>query len=103
MRFRYRHDEVELVRLGLQRALGTAHIGHQRSVLYTRKTLDAAHHFVGIAHHGNGFRRCEGCHLDLGVTAFAERVDQRDLDVGRHKRRLVLEAVAGNDFIEVNA
>ena len=59
---------------------------------------DARHHFGGIGHLRHPLGRHERRRLDRGEARVGQQVDQRDLDVGRHHRLLVLQAVARADL-----
>ncbi|MNT09138.1 hypothetical protein D3C72_1439080 [compost metagenome] len=101
--FAHRHDQVDLVDLARQRAFGAAHIGHQHRVDHAFSSRDAMHDGFGVAQRRDRFGRGEGRHLDLGVAACAQVVDQGDLVVGVDKLRLVLEAVPGGDFLDIHS
>ncbi len=98
-----RHHEVELVGARVDGALGAAHVGHQRAVDDAGHALDLAQHLLGVAQRGDRLRRDEGGDLDLGHAGARQRVDQRDLVVGRHEGRLDLQAVARADLLHVDA
>ncbi len=49
-----RHDEVELVDVAVERALGAAQVGHQRGVDHAGAAHDAHHHFLAVAQRRNG-------------------------------------------------
>jgi hypothetical protein len=103
VRFRSRHDQVQLVGARLQCTLGATHVGHQHGGLDAGHAADAAHHLFGVAQHRYRLGGGEGRDLYLGVATGAELVDQGHLGIGRHEGGFVLEAVACNDFIEVDA
>ena len=81
-----RHDQVQLIRRGLDGALGAAHVGHQRGIddarahARSRASTISASRSAGIA-----LGETKEVTSILARPAARQRIDQRDLVLGRHE------------------
>ncbi len=83
-----------------ERRLEPLKIGREHRVPDARLPPDARHDVGGVRHLRHPFPGDEGRGLDRRKSGGRQRVDQRDLGIGRNQRLLVLQAVARTDFDE---
>jgi hypothetical protein len=91
-------EHRHFVAAGGQRRFEALRVRRQDRVAHAALAADPRHHRGVVRHLGHPFRRDEACCLDGRQTGIGQPVDQTDLDLGGHRRLLVLQSVARADF-----
>ena len=101
--FAGRHDQVQFVGAGGNRALRALDVRHQAGQYGARTARGAGQHLLCIGQRRNRLGRDKGGHLHLGHAGGHQRIDQGDLVFCGHEHRLHLQAIARSDLLDEQA
>src|SRR6218665_3928810 len=97
-----RAEDHDLVRPVGQRRCKALEVGRQHRIDHALLARDAGHHLVVVRHLWHPLGRHIAGDLDVLQARVLQALHQADLDLGRYRRRLVLQAVTRADIDDLD-